>query len=83
MNDQPEARPETPGDDVPEQMQVRRDKRQRLLDSGREAYPVTVERTQTIRQIRETYDGQELEPDIRTGEQVAICLLYTSDAADE
>jgi lysyl-tRNA synthetase class 2 len=72
MNDQPEARPETTGDDVPEQMQVRRDKRQRLLDSGREAYPVTVERTHTIRELREKYDGQELEPDTRTGEQVAI-----------
>ena len=72
MNDQPEARPETQGDDVPEQMQVRREKRQRLLDSGRQAYPVTVERTHTIQQIRETYDGQELEPDTRTGEQVAI-----------
>jgi lysyl-tRNA synthetase class 2 len=72
MNDQPEARPETTGDDVPEQMQVRRDKRQRLLDSGREAYPVTVERTHTIRELRQKYDGQELEPDTRTGEQVAI-----------
>ncbi len=72
MNDQPEARPETQGDDVPEQMQVRREKRQRLLDAGRQAYPVTVERTHTIREIREKYDAQELEPDTRTGEQVAI-----------
>src|SRR4051812_1736181 len=76
MNDQPEARSATPGDDVPEQMQVRREKRQRLLDSGRQAYPVTVERTHTIKQLRETYDGPlaggELEPDTRTGERVAI-----------
>jgi lysyl-tRNA synthetase class 2 len=65
--------PPTPApDDLPEQMQVRLEKRQRLLDSGREAYPITVERTHTIRQIREKYDGQELEPDTRTGEQVAI-----------
>src|SRR4051812_30965484 len=53
-------------------MQVRREKRQRLLDAGKQPYPVTVERTRTIRQIRETYDHQELEPDTRTGEQVAI-----------
>ena len=76
MNDQPEARPETRpetlGDDVPEQMQVRREKRQRLLDSGRPAYPVTVERTHTIAEIRDKYDGQELEPDTRTGDRVAI-----------
>ncbi len=72
MNDQPE----TPADDLPEQMQVRRDKRQRMLEAGKQAYPVTVERTQTIREIRESYDPRleagELEPDTRTGEQVAI-----------
>ena len=66
----------TPPDDLPEQMQVRREKRQRVLDSGREAYPVTVERTHTVRQLRDTYDGPleagELAPDTRTGEQVAI-----------
>ncbi len=57
-------------------MQVRRDKRQRLLDSGVQPYPTTVERTHTIRQVREKYDGPleagELEPDTRTGEQVAL-----------
>ncbi|MEO7943615.1 MAG: lysine--tRNA ligase [Marmoricola sp.] len=73
MNDQPAARPETQGgDDLPEQMQVRREKRQRLLDKGVQPYPITVERTHLIREIREKYDGQELEPDTRTGEQVAI-----------
>jgi lysyl-tRNA synthetase class 2 len=64
--------PEAATDDLPEQMQVRREKRQRVLDSGRQPYPVTVERTHTIREIREKYDDQELEPDSRTGEQVAI-----------
>jgi lysyl-tRNA synthetase class 2 len=65
-----------PTDDLPEQMQVRLEKRQRLLDSGRQAYPIEVERTHTIQEIREKYDAQleagELEPDTRTGEQVAI-----------
>ena len=75
MNDQPDsakAPAETQGDDLPEQLRVRRDKRQRILDSGEQAYPTTVERTHTIRQIREAYDGQGLEPDTRTGERVAI-----------
>jgi lysyl-tRNA synthetase class 2 len=67
-----ETPPAPAADDLPEQMQVRLDKRQRLLDQGVQPYPTTVERTHTIRQIRETYDGQELEPDTRTGEQVAI-----------
>ena len=53
-------------------MQVRREKRQRLLDSGVQPYPTVVERTHTIRQVREKYDAQELEPDTQTGEQVAI-----------
>ena len=67
-----ESAPDPVTDDLPEQMQVRREKRQRLLDSGRPAYPVTVERTHTIREIRERYDARELEPDTRTGERVAI-----------
>jgi lysyl-tRNA synthetase class 2 len=67
-----ETPPSPPADDLPEQMQVRREKRQRLLDSGVQPYPTVVERTHTIRQVREKYDGQELEPDTRTGEQVAI-----------
>lgn len=58
-------------DDLPEQMRVRREKRARLLEQG-EAYPVGVERTHTITELRETYDGQELEPDTHTGETVSI-----------
>ncbi|MEO5653648.1 MAG: lysine--tRNA ligase [Marmoricola sp.] len=72
MDEQPQARPETQGDDLPEQMQVRLEKRQRLLDQGVQPYPTTVERTHTIADIRETYDAQALEPDTSTGEQVAL-----------
>src|SRR5689334_3338811 len=65
-----------PADDLPEQMQVRRDKRARLLESGKDAYPIAVERTHTVKEIREKYDPQleagALEPDTLTGEQVAI-----------
>jgi lysyl-tRNA synthetase class 2 len=59
-------------DDLPEQVQVRREKRARLLESGRSAYPTVVERTHTIRQVREEYDDQHLEPDTHTGRSVAI-----------
>ena len=73
MNQTP---PDAAPDDVSEQMLVRRDKRKRLLEAGVEAYPVTVERTHTIKELRERYDARldagELEPDTRTGEQVAI-----------
>jgi lysyl-tRNA synthetase class 2 len=73
MSEQPgvDAVPDA-ADDLPEQVQVRREKRQRLLDAGRQPYPVSVPRTHTIAAVREKYDGQELEPDTRTGDTVSI-----------
>ena len=63
---------EHPDDDLPEQIRVRREKRQRLLDDGQAAYPLAVPRTHTLREIRETYDGRELEPDTHTGTVVSV-----------
>jgi lysyl-tRNA synthetase class 2 len=63
-------------DDLPEQMQVRREKRARMLEAGRAAYPTVVERTHTVKEIRERHDpaleAGELAPDTRTGETVSI-----------
>lgn len=70
MTDAPQT-PETE-DDLPEQMRVRREKRQRILDAGDDPYPVTVERTHTIREIVESYDAEELGPDHHSGVTVAI-----------
>ena len=58
--------------DEPEQVAVRKAKRERILESGQAAYPNTVERTHTIAELRATYDGQELEPDTRTGQVVSV-----------
>jgi len=69
MTDEAQA-PADHEDDVPEQIRVRREKRQRLLDSGREPYPVRVPRTHTIAQVRAAYP--DLEPDTATGDVVAI-----------
>jgi len=66
MTDEPAA------PDLPEQMQVRREKRQRLLDEGVQPYPVSVPRTHTIAEIREKYDDATLEPDTHTGLTVSI-----------
>ncbi|MCW2758443.1 MAG: lysyl-tRNA synthetase, partial [Nocardioidaceae bacterium] len=63
---------QNPPDDLPEQMQVRREKRQRLVDSGAGAYPLHVPRTHTLAEIRATYDGRELAPDTRTGDIVSV-----------
>ena len=59
-------------DDVPEQIRVRQEKRQRILDAGGAAYPVEVPRTHTLAGVRAIYDPQELEPDTRTGDVVSV-----------
>jgi lysyl-tRNA synthetase, class II len=59
-------------DDLPEQMRVRRDKRERLLARGTQPYPVTVERTHTLADVRAGYDGRDLGPDTHTGDEVAV-----------
>lgn len=41
--------------DLPEQLRVRREKRDRLLERGLEAYPVAVPRTHTIAEVRAQY----------------------------
>lgn len=81
MADAPAAPPDDSADDsttdeLPEQVRVRREKRQRLLDEGVAPYPIGVERSHTIRELREAHDpaleSGELAPDTRTGLQVAI-----------
>ncbi|GAA2082034.1 lysine--tRNA ligase [Aeromicrobium tamlense] len=64
--------PELPEDDLPEQMRVRREKRQRLLDSGVDPYPLLVERTHTIREVVEAHDPEQLGADAHTGQVVSI-----------
>ena len=59
-----------PVDDTPEQIRIRRAKRERLLEEGREAYPVVVARTHTLGEVRAAYP--ELEPDTATGQVVGI-----------
>ncbi len=50
---------ETPSDDVPEQMRVRRAKRDRIIAAGGEAYPVAVDVTAQIADIAQGYDHLE------------------------
>ena len=66
------ANPDSGQDDLPEQMRVRREKRDRLLAEGAQPYPISVPRTHLLKDLRAKYDGQELEPDTRTGEQVSV-----------
>src|SRR3954469_11279765 len=66
------ATPDSGQDDLPEQMRVRREKRDRLLAEGVEPYPISVPRTHLLKDLRSTYDGPDLEPDTKTGEQVSV-----------
>ncbi|WP_040788176.1 lysine--tRNA ligase [Nocardia paucivorans] len=51
-------------------MRIRREKRERLLAEGSEAYPVEVPRTHTLAEIRAAYP--DLEPDTSTGRIVGV-----------
>jgi lysyl-tRNA synthetase class 2 len=55
--------------DLPEQIAIRMQKRERLLASG-DAYPVSVEITSTIDEVKAKYP--ELDVDVATGDKVGI-----------
>ncbi|MEN9753479.1 MAG: hypothetical protein RL670_1170, partial [Actinomycetota bacterium] len=55
--------------DLPEQIAVRLQKREQLLEAG-EAYPVSLPITHTIAEVREKYP--DLEADATSGETVAL-----------
>ncbi|WP_230423229.1 lysine--tRNA ligase [Prauserella cavernicola] len=57
-------------DDLPEQMRVRRDKRDRILAAGVEPYPVEVPRTHSLAEVRAGHP--DLPADTQTGEQVGV-----------
>lgn len=63
-----DAGPQAP--DISEQMLVRRAKRDRMLETGREPYPVTFPRTATLAQIRSQFG--ELPADTATGQEAAV-----------
>ena len=57
-------------EDQPEQVQVRLDKRQRMLDAGIEPYPAGYPRTHSLAEVRTTWP--DLEPDQATGVTVGV-----------
>ncbi|MGG5172505.1 lysine--tRNA ligase [Pseudarthrobacter sp. J1738] len=56
--------------DASEQMRIRLEKRAKLIERGDEAYPVGVERTHSLRELREKYG--HLEADQTSGETVGV-----------
>lgn len=64
--------PEQPALDLNDQMLVRREKRARLLEEGRQAYPVTVPRTHTLAEVRANEKWAALEPGEETDDVVGV-----------
>mgnify|MGYP002716396976 CR=1 FL=1 len=56
--------------DLSEQQQIRRAKRQKLLDAGREAYPAEIQRTTSLKDLRAKYP--DLEPGQETQDVVSV-----------
>lgn len=56
--------------DIPEQYRIRRDKRARLLAQGRDPYPVAVDRTHTLAQVRAAHP--DLPVDTATDDLVGV-----------
>ena len=56
--------------DIPEQFRIRRDKRSRLLAQGDEPYPVAIERTHSLAEIRQVYP--DLPIDFATEDVVGV-----------
>lgn len=56
--------------DLPEQIAIRMAKRERILASGQDAYPVSLPITHTIDQVKNKYP--DLEIDVATGDKVSL-----------
>jgi lysyl-tRNA synthetase class 2 len=73
-----------PEADLPEQMQVRRDKRDRLLAQGKQAFPVTVPRTHSLGEVRDQWGhletGEETQDVVGVAGRV-ICVRNTGKLA--
>ncbi|CAB0859043.1 lysine--tRNA ligase [Corynebacterium diphtheriae] len=58
--------------DVPEQLRIRREKRQKLIDAGVEPYPVIVDRTHSITELREKFAAV---PEGEKGDKPSVTYL--------
>lgn len=80
--------------DLPEQMRVRREKRDRIIASGAQAYPVSVPRTHEISEVKVAYahleDGEETTDQLGVAGRVVfvrntgkLCFATVQDGAGE
>ena len=65
-----------PDEDLPEQMRVRREKRERILSRGADAYPVAVPRTHTVAEVRAGWSHLETGEETDDVVGVAARVVY-------
>ncbi|WP_395107533.1 bifunctional lysylphosphatidylglycerol synthetase/lysine--tRNA ligase LysX [Actinomadura sp. SCN-SB] len=70
MSDETDSTTDPAYESLPEQMRVRREKLDRLRESGIDPYPVNFPRTATLAEVRERYP--DLEPGTETGDKVGV-----------
>ncbi|MGW0227782.1 lysine--tRNA ligase [Actinopolymorpha singaporensis] len=70
MTETPATNPAREEDDLPEQMRIRREKRERLIGRGVDPYPVSVTRSHTLAELRSAYP--DLPADHATGDTVTV-----------
>jgi lysyl-tRNA synthetase class 2 len=70
MTEIPASEGVSPDEDLPEQMRVRRDKRDRIIAEGIDPYPVEVPRTHSLAEVRAKHS--DLPVDTATGEIVGV-----------
>ena len=65
--------------DLPEQLRIRREKRESLLARGIPAYPVSVPRTTTLKEIRERFKDLEIDKQSGAIESVTGRIIFKRD----
>jgi len=70
VSDETDSTTDPAYESLPEQMRVRREKLDRLRESGIDPYPVNFPRTATLAEVREKYP--DLEPGTETGDKVGV-----------
>ncbi|GAB6901120.1 lysine--tRNA ligase [Kineosporia succinea] len=68
--DAPRELPDVTGEDLPEQMRIRSEKRARILAAGKAPYPIEVGRTHTLAEVRAAH--AELETGASSGDIVTV-----------
>ena len=65
--------------DLPEQLRIRREKRNALLDRGVAPYPVRVPRTASLKEIRERFKDLETDKSSGVTESVTGRIIFKRD----